>query len=320
MRTKEKTIGGYIPLQLPQEQEYYPSFIKLNTGRNAFEYLLRIKKYSLVYLPYFTCEVLLEPLRRLSIPYRFYQIDPNLDPLIDFELEEQACFLYTNYFGIKQDTVNQLAKKVKNLIIDNSQAFFCPPTAGTDTFYSCRKFFGVPDGAYLYTESDTRLSLESDISVYRFSHLIKSIDLSIETGYHDYLKNNMILSNNPIKRMSVLSQSLLSGINYEACRKTRNANFHHLHQALSELNKLSIVTENIDGPMVYPLLIDQSGARKALIAKKIFVATYWPNVLEWADEDLFEHYLARQLLPLPVDHRYGIKDMDHILKIIRQLL
>ena len=320
MRKEQKTIGGYIELQLPEGQEHYPFFIKLNTGRNAFEYLLRIKKYTLVYLPYFTCEVLLEPLRRLSIPYRFYRIDQQLEPQIDFELEDNACLLYTNYFGIKQDTVRRLAKVVKNLIVDNAQAFFCPPVAGVDTFYSCRKFFGVPDGAYLYTESNTRLSLESDISVYRFSHLIKSIDLSIETGYHDYLKNNVILGNNPIKKMSVLSQRILSGIDYEDCRSIRNANFQHLHQGLARVNQLPINLDAIDGPMVYPLMIDQPGARKALIAKKIFVATYWPNVLEWASEDLFEHYLTRNLLPLPLDHRYRIRDMDHILETVRSLL
>lgn len=320
MRKEHKTIGGYIELQLPEGREHYPSFIKLNTGRNAFEYLLRIKKYSLVYLPYFTCEVMLEPLRRLSIPYRFYRINQDLEPQIDFKLEENACLLYTNYFGIKQDTVKRLAREVKNLIVDNAQAFFCPPVEDIDTFYSCRKFFGVPDGAYLYTESNTRLSLESDISVYRFSHLIKSIDLSIETGYHDYLKNNVVLGNNPIKKMSVLSQRILSGVDYEDCRCIRNANFQHLHQSLSAVNKLNIDLRNIDGPMVYPLLIDQSGARKALIARKIFVATYWPNVLEWASEDLFEHYLSKHLLPLPVDHRYRTKDMDHMLEVLGSLL
>lgn len=320
MRKEHKTIGGYIELQLPEGREHYPSFIKLNTGRNAFEYLLRIKKYSLVYLPYFTCEVMLEPLRTLSIPYRFYRINQDLEPQIDFLMEENACLLYTNYFGIKQDTVKRLAREVKNLIVDNAQAFFCPPAEGIDTFYSCRKFFGVPDGAYLYTESNTRLSLESDISVYRFSHLIKSIDLSIETGYHDYLKNNVVLGNNPIKKMSVLSQRILSGVDYEDCRCIRNANFQHLHQSLSAVNKLNIDLRNIDGPMVYPLLIDQSGARKALIARKIFVATYWPNVLEWASEDLFEHYLSKHLLPLPVDHRYRTKDMDHMLEVLGSLL
>ena len=30
--------------------------------------------------------------------------------------------------------------------------FYAKPIHGNDTFYTCRKFFGVPDGAYLYTD------------------------------------------------------------------------------------------------------------------------------------------------------------------------
>lgn len=319
MYTEGKTIGGYLELQLPEGKPHFPLFIPLNTGRNAFEYLLRIKKYDLVYLPFFSCEVLMEPLQRLRIPYRFYHIDEQLNPILDFEREANSCLMYPNYFGIKTDTVRSLAAQEENLIIDNAQAFFQEPIAGLDTFYSCRKFFGVPDGAYLYTESNTRLSLESDISAYRCSHLIKSIDLSIEIGYHDYLKNNIALGNSAIKKMSVLSRRMLRGIDYEACRRARNENFQHLHAAFSEINELTIALKDIDGPMVYPLLLSKKGLRADLIAKKIFVASYWPNVLEWTTEEMFEHYLATNLIALPIDHRYSLKEMDHLIEIISLL-
>lgn len=320
MNTAEKTIGGYIELQLPQGKELYPSLIPLNTGRNALEYLLRIKNYSLVYLPYFTCEVLLEPLRKLHIPFRFYHIDQNLNPPRHFEPGAGECMLYTNYFGIMQQSIKKLSEKTTNLIIDNAQAFFCPPLENVDTFYSCRKFFGVPDGAYLHTNSNIRLSLESDISVYRFSHLIKSIDLSIETGYHDYIKNNIGLSNNAIKKMSVLTKNILSGIDYENCRQIRNKNFNYLHHALSSQNELKFDISTVNGPMVYPFLPVKSGIRKALIAKKIFVATYWPNVTEWTSSDTFENHLTENLVALPIDHRYTISDMDRIIGTLKELL
>ena len=146
---RTKAIGGYIELQLPKGDEYYPSLIKLNTGRNALEYILKANNYVSIYIPYFTCEVLLEPIKRLGIQYYFYTIDKNLDPVIDFHIAPNECFLYTNYFGIKQQTINRLSKEIPNLIVDASQAFFSKPLSGIDTFYSCRKFFGVPDGAYL---------------------------------------------------------------------------------------------------------------------------------------------------------------------------
>lgn len=126
MYTAGKTDGGYLELQLP-EAPHYSSFINLNTGRNAFEYHLMIKKYDLVYLPFFSCEVLMEPLRRLRIPYRFYHIDEQLNPILDFEREPNSCLLYPNYFRIKTETVRQLADQVENLIIDNAQGFFQAP-------------------------------------------------------------------------------------------------------------------------------------------------------------------------------------------------
>src|SRR5690606_14912956 len=119
----------------------------------------------------------------------------NLHSIIDFKMSPTECLLYTNYFGIKETTVNRLSRAVKNLIIDNSQAFFSKPLKGIDTFYSCRKFFGVSDGAYLQSNNLISTKLDRDISVLRVSHLIKSIDLGVEDGYQDYLDNNNLLCN-----------------------------------------------------------------------------------------------------------------------------
>ncbi|WP_223833655.1 hypothetical protein [Pedobacter riviphilus] len=227
-----KTIGGYIPLELSKGEGYYPDLIALNTGRNALEYVLRIRKYSTIYLPYYTCEVLLEPLKKLNVQYHFYHIDEDLDPVIDFEIGERCCLLYTNYFGLKTETVKRLTKEIKNLIIDNAQAFFCKPVNDCDTFYSCRKFFGVPDGAYLNISSTLGLNLKQDQSIDRFSHLIKSIDINIEEGYADYIENNKQLCNNEIKRMSVLTETILSSIDYGKYAEIRRKNFAYLNEHL----------------------------------------------------------------------------------------
>lgn len=56
--------------------------------------------------------------------------------------------------------------------------------------------------------------------------------------------------------------------------------------------------------------------RKKLIANKIFVATYWPNVFSWTVADSVEHGFADYLIPLPIDQRYGEDDIERILKII----
>ena len=64
-------IGGYFELADCEQVDNFPhrNGVLLNTGRNALEYILRtIKQISHIYIPYFTCEVVLEPIKRLGIP------------------------------------------------------------------------------------------------------------------------------------------------------------------------------------------------------------------------------------------------------------
>jgi hypothetical protein len=315
-----KPIGGYLELQLPEGEEFYSSLIKLNTARNSLEYILKANNYSAIYIPYFTCEVLLEPIRKLGLTYYFYTINKDLDPVIDFNIEPTECLLYTNYFGIKQATIKRLSRQVKSLIVDNSQAFFSKPLPGVDTFYSCRKFFGVADGAYLQCNLSINLKLEKDVSFDRMSHLLKSLDLGIENGYENFKENNEVLVNNPIKRMSTLTGKILKTIDYEACREIRNRNFQTLHQALSHKNKLVFDVSEIDGPLCYPLLTEKEAVKRNLISKRIFIPVYWPNVLKWTTDKMFENYLATNLVALPVDHRYSEGDMTRIINYLKQLI
>jgi hypothetical protein len=315
-----KAIGGYIALQFPKKATYYPQLIELNTARNSFEYLLKVNHYTAVFLPYYTCEVMLEPIKRLGITYFFYTIDKNLDPIIDFKIGETECFLYTNYFGIKCATVEKLSKKINNLIIDNSQAFFVKPLPKIDTIYSCRKFFGVPDGAYLQSNKLMIASLEKDISFNRMLHLLKSIDVNIEFGYQSFINNNEALSNNNIKVMSKLTHTILESIDYEDDKQIRNRNFKILHHELSSKNKLTIDLNSIDGPICYPLLIDKDNVRVKLINKRIFVPIFWPNVLKWTTEKMFENHLTKNLLAIPIDQRYNEQDMLHIINYLKQML
>jgi hypothetical protein len=241
--------------------------------------------------------------------------------IVDFDMEPDACFLYTNYFDIKQEKAVELSSKIKNLIIDNSQAFFSEPIAGVNTFYSCRKFFGVPDGAYLSIKRKLAKKLPLDSSVHRFSHLIKSIDSGIEEGYSDYISNSKDLENNEIRSMSLLTRKMLSSINYNECVFVRQRNFNFLHKHLAEFNLLKFdATDEHTVPMVYPFLTNDRHLKVHLIQKKIYVATYWPNVFKWTNKKMYENYFAQCLVPLPIDHRYNLQDMFYMLTILQQFI
>src|SRR5690554_1550706 len=172
MKSKNRAIGGFFGLELRKGEEFHKDALKLNTGRNAFEYIIIAKEYSKAYIPYYTCESILEPLKKHTIQYEFYGIDNDFYPIFDFNrVKRDECFLYTDYFGINKRKVKGIIKMCPNLIVDNSQAFFAKPFPGIDTFYSPRKYFGVPDGAYLYTDKKLDTTLEKDRSFTRFRHL-----------------------------------------------------------------------------------------------------------------------------------------------------
>ena len=208
--SSEKAIGGYFELELHRGDEYHKDALALNTARNCLEYILLTRQYSKVFIPRFTCEVVLEPFTKHNIFYEFYPINEQLEPAFFPELKQGEAFLYTNYFGLKQDGVKKVAELYgKQAIIDNAQAFYAPCLPGIDTFYSPRKFFGVPDGGYLYTDAPPLPDLPQDTSWHRMQHLLRRIDENAEAGYSDFRINSSSLANNPIKRMSKLSRQIL---------------------------------------------------------------------------------------------------------------
>lgn len=313
-----KAIGGYFELELKRGGHYHRGAILLNTARNCFEYILRANHYTKVYIPYYTCEVLLEPLRKCHVAYEFYRINEFLEPVVDITLSAGEALLYTNYFGLKQSAVERLAAKYGlNLIVDNAQAFFAPPINGIDTFYSARKFFGVPDGAYLYTNTVLNEEIECDFSYARMSHLLKRLDCSAECGYVDFQRNDASLCDSDMKRMSALTESLLCSIDYEVAKKKRIENYEYLHAQLTSRNLLFLARGRDDIPMVYPYLLDYE-IKQQLIDHKIFVATYWNNVFDWCTPNQWEYQLATNMVSLPLDQRYGEKEMKLIIEKIKE--
>lgn len=320
-----KAIGGYPELELRKGKHYHEGALMLNTARNCLEYILLARQYRKVYVPYYTCDAVLEPFSKPSLQQtktESYHITEELKPARLPELDDGEAFLYTNYFGLMQDTVEELAMIYGNrLIVDNSQAFFDTPHPGIDTFYSARKFFGVPDGAYLYTdaviEGNNGSEIETDMSFERMGALLKRIDLGAEGGYSDFqvIEGNLCLQ--PIKKMSRLTEAILCSIDYEQVKKCRRQNYMTLNTALCERNGMELKCNAKSVPLCYPLLDASSSLRQYLIAEKIFAPTYWPNVFKWCGHTTVEYRLAEEIIPLPIDQRYGREDMKRIISTIK---
>ena len=72
---------------------------------------------------------------------------------------------------------------------------------------------------------------------------------------------------------------------------------------------------------MYPLLLEDAGdIRQQLAAQGIFIPTLWPNVLEQCPSDSVAYRYSKDILPLPVDQRYGVDDMDIVAQRLLELL
>jgi dTDP-4-amino-4,6-dideoxygalactose transaminase len=114
-----------------------------------------------------------------------------------------------------------------------------------------------------------------------------------------------------------LTENLLKAIDYVSIIEKRKKNYQLLDQNLRQYNQLNLTCSDEAVPMVYPFLPKRNAElKKKLIENKIFVATYWPNVLEWCEENDWEYQLAQQACFLPMDHRYGEEEMNRIVDVI----
>lgn len=320
-------IGGYFGME--ELSGNFNSFIHedgvlLNLGRNAFRYILLSipDEIENLYIPYYTCPVVWEHLSFSGKVY-FYRIDNNLEIAEDIELGEHDYLVANNYFGIKDLYMVELSQKYGNhLIIDNAQAFFSPVIPDTYAFYSPRKFFGVPDGGVAYTAFNSMPVAcdEQDDSSNRLQHLQLRKEKGAEAGFATYQLNENKLDRLPMMKMSEYTFDVLCGIDYESAKERRRANFKILHEALGAKNELPVPEmDTFACPMVYPFKgkSNNEALRKTLRDNRVYVATYWPNIGSMISTNLFEEFLAKNIIPLPIDQRHGEDEMLKIIEIIR---
>ena len=314
-----KEIGGYFGLEQLISNEYYKDLITLNNGRNALLYVLKARNIKKLYIPYYLCNSVYDMCSRNCYEFEYYNLDTEFMPVFNKTLADDEYLYIVNYYGqLTNKKIPELKHRFGQIILDNVQAFFQKPLDGIDTIYSCRKFFGVPDGGYLSTNKRLSEELEIDISRDRMTHILGRYE-GVASDYYSYFRNNdTSLKSEPLKHMSKLTHNILGAINYERVRQIRNENYAYLERELGKQNKLKLTTP--DGAFAYPFYVENGiEIRKALAQKKIYISTLWPNVLIGTPEGSIEHDYAKNILPLPCDQRYTIDDMQYMIEEMKKI-
>ena len=142
--------------------------------------------------------------------------------------------------SIDNATIQLWKQRYDRIIVDNAQSYFQMPVEGVDTIYTCRKYFGVSDGAFLYTDTKLQRNLPQDESYDRTHFLMGRYERSTSEFYNEYVENNSLFARESIKKMSRLTNNLLHGINYERVARIREDNFNYLNAKLGNLNQLKL--------------------------------------------------------------------------------
>ncbi len=315
-----KPIGGFFGEEeelLAQGQAYHSDAIAITSGRAALRYILEQKRAKHLYLPYYCCDTVLQPLKELDIPFTFYAINEQLEPIDLIELGEDHYFLYINYFGFKGKTVSSLQEKFGDqLIVDNTQAFFERGYSEASSFNSARKFFGVPDGAYLYGFENK--DLENNNPHVSTEHLKLRADGKQAEAYVAFQENEAAQSCS-ILAPSAYTLDILGQVNYQQVQERRKANFNFYKKELGELNSMSFQLDDEIVPFAYPFVLEQPIDRSVLYQNQLFIPTLWPEVLDLEGAG-WEKQFTERLLPLPIDHRYTPNDLQRVVSVLKGLL
>ena len=318
-------IGSFIELQFNKGQEYFKNeknIARLNSGRAAIYHAFRLTDCKAIWLPIYQCDTVRNFLKSKKVEIKYYHIDKDFNP-IDLNQKNDEAILIVNYYGIMSKTrMKNLALNYKNVIIDNSQAFFCEPIDGCFNVYSCRKFIGVPDGAYVIGNcaekylNEYNQSFSSDTSLF----LLQRIEYGCEgKAYESRLKNEFRIDSEDIMKMSILTRTILDGTDYEVIKSKRLENFQTACSLFADINKINplMYFDNKTIPMVYPLVIEDDNLIKLLQMSKHFQGHWWSYLLNETNDNDFENWISRYIIPITIDQRYGKKELEYINSIVR---
>ena len=318
-----REIGGYFGLEKYSGPLLHQGEIALNCGRSCLEYLIMLRKIRCIWLPDYLCSSVTDVCAKCGVTVRYYRIDKGFTPDYKFKMSAGDWLYLVDYFGQLSNEDIDIAREFCSgkLILDESQAYYRDPQ-NVDTLYTCRKWFGVADGAFLHTSDDCRLT---DIRIpqgYSASHMgfvLGRYETSAGDFFEQSKANNARFANEGLTRMSSLTSNLLRAINYAEAASKRRENWSYLNREFGEReNRLDLKGGQV--PFMYPLLlgVDVAEIRTRLASKGVFVPTLWPNVLKDGRAGSKAVEYTSCMLLLPIDQRYDQRDMDYLVTLVRK--
>ena len=334
-------IGGEFPIAVAdilnaQNRQFdVPDVYAYSSGRAALFQILKFLKQekgiSHVLLPDYLCSSVLVPIKDLGLDNSFYPIDEQLE-LIESEFSKLyikgTVILLINYFGLKDlySQIKFIREIDENAIIieDDVQAYyeFRKPLDGVDfKFTSLRKTFAVPDGGLIKTKYHLpKVTTPNTFGQYKAAAaLLKSMR---EGNFNDQIylelfeKGESLIDSEQEYGMSQIAEKLYSFMNEDHVKVRRLNNARYLVDELKMIGiepLLPFKEEFV--PLFVPIILkNRDKVRKYMFQKEIYCPVHWP--LDGMEIERGEQ-MSKEELSLIIDQRYGRKEMDEIITILK---
>lgn len=299
-------------------------------------------------MPAYMCDSVFLPFVHRGWELVFYTVDRGLisygEEVFRLAMEhDPGLILIHPYFGT--DTCRELRVHLEALrksgvmvMEDVTQSYYLEEAGNEADFIvgSLRKWYAVPDGGFVVSDLPLVRDCLKEGEDYARERLTPLTDkwmyLHADTSFGEteaerrarknaYLERNRALEEAldhyaALRRMSRISASILSKTDEEAAAQKRRDNYAYLYEKTDGMRRLRPILQREGGeaPLYFPIYAkERENLQNFLRERDIYAPVLWPLGEEMRDALAGdEEYIYRHMLALPIDQRYGLKEMAKI--------
>lgn len=310
-----KTMGAHFSIEIEGRSNALPGGYFYESARAGLFSVLSAVAPRRVFVPHYICGAVRDACREANIAMISYSIEEGFEPP-ELPVTDQDLLIFVNYFGLLDWKVHEILQRFgkDSVIVDCAQAFFQTAYDCLATIYSPRKFVPVADGGIVSTQLALQVDMpDVEASIERAGYLLARVGAAPEHSRQQYLNAEASLEKITLRAMPPLTEALIRTADLDVIRQRRRANYATLSSAFSGVNEMDLAMVD-QTPLCYPLMLTGGAeAKKRLIARRIFVPTYWGDA---TPSNPFELRLVKDTIFLPIDHRY---DGDAMAWLVEQV-
>ena len=337
-----REIGSFIEYKKEffggKADKFFNGAIFFKSGRAAMSFLLSYFKIKTLYAPSYFCGEVVDYLKKIKgLSVKKYQLDDNFQikpaAISREKIKDKAtaAFLLVDLFGKRDKSHNKIKKYLLKtgvkFFIDRSHSILnAYDDSKAVSFGSIRKTLINLPGAYVlgvkYSGKFARFNINKNLKFLKIKEkYLRNSDKNLKKKFLEYFRKeedklNVFNSKNPPISCPALMNLLKSCIFLKMSRQ-RRVNYYYLAKHIKKNKKFKVVRfpyANKETPTHLIIKCVNQKTRDKLkqymIANDIYATTHWPNGTR----------LSKLVISVPIDHRYGAKDMAYISQTMNALI